>query len=55
MNLDLPDPQWSGLKTCPSNYFWRFAEHQGEPFMSTSDVFAALAGEPLRFPLSRSA
>jgi hypothetical protein len=54
MNLDLPDPQWSGLRTGPSNYFWRFAEHQGELFMSTSDVFAALAGEPLRFPLLKS-
>jgi len=55
MNLDLPDPQYSGLKIGPSNYLWRFAEHQGELFMTTADFFASLAGEPLRFPLLKSA
>jgi hypothetical protein len=56
VNLDLPDPQWSGLKVGPSAYLWRFAEHQGEVFLGTIDVFAPLVpGEPLAFNLLKSA
>jgi len=54
-NLDLPDPQWSGLKLGAIAYLWRFAYHQGDVLVGTTDHFGDMVpGEPEGFSLLKS-
>ncbi|MGD2082770.1 MAG: hypothetical protein PVF91_07380 [Chromatiales bacterium] len=55
LNLELPDPQYAGLKLGPGGYLWRFADHQNAVFMSRLDLYGDLAPVPLGASLLKSA